>query len=215
MAAARSRFPGAEEFLPAGSDLAELRRAAPSCRGCDLYEPATQVVFGAGAAGAELMFVGEQPGDVEDQRGEPFVGPAGGVLKRAVGEAGLADTPTYVTNAVKHFYFSPRGNRRLHQTPRAAHITACRPWLRAETEAVQPALTVCLGATAAKAVLGPDVRVLRDRGALLEQPSLTGAGAVLVTIHPSAVLRAPDEDRQATYDGLVSDLRVAAEFLAA
>lgn len=215
MAAARSRFPGAEEFLPARSDLAELRRAAPSCRGCDLYEPATQVVFGAGAAGAQLMFVGEQPGDVEDQRGEPFVGPAGGVLKRAVAEAGLADTPTYVTNAVKHFYFSPRGSRRLHQTPRAAHITACRPWLRAETEAVQPALAVCLGATAAKAVLGPDVRVLRDRGTILEQPSLTGAGAVLVTIHPSAVLRAPDEDRQATYDGLVSDLRVAAEFLAA
>src|SRR5579875_1529938 len=215
MAAARSRFPGAEAFLPASADLDALRSAAPACRGCDLYEPATQVVFGAGAAGARLMFVGEQPGDVEDQRGEPFVGPAGGVLRRAVNEAGLGGAPTYVTNAVKHFHFSQRGSRRLHQTPKAAHVTACRPWLRAETVAVRPSLTVCLGATAAKSVLGPDVRVLRDRGAILEQQTLTGAGSVLVTIHPSAVLRAPDEERQATYDGLVSDLRTAAEFLAA
>jgi uracil-DNA glycosylase family protein len=214
MAAARAAFPGAEEFVPASPDLDVLRGAAPSCRGCDLYEPATQVVFGEGTAGAALMFVGEQPGDVEDQRGEPFVGPAGGVFRRALDEADLGGTASYVTNAVKHFSFSPRGNRRLHQTPRAAHITACRPWLRAETEAVQPALTVCLGATAAKAVLGPDVRVLRDRGAVLDRPTLVGAGPALVTIHPSAVLRAPDEEWQAAYDGLVADLRVVAEFLA-
>src|SRR5579884_106545 len=133
---ARVSFPGAEEFLPAARDLEKLRRAATSCRGCDLYEDATQVVFGAGSPGAALMLVGEQPGDVEDQRGKPFVGPAGGVLHRALADAELEAVPTFVTNAVKHFYFTRRGKRRIHETPRAAHVTACRPWLAAEMDAV-------------------------------------------------------------------------------
>lgn len=212
---ARETFPGAEQFLPAGRSLDELRAAAPDCRGCDLYERADQVVFGDGAEGADLLFVGEQPGDAEDRRGEPFVGPAGGVLHRAIDDAGLARTPSFVTNAVKHFNFAERGKRRLHQTPRAGHVTACRPWLRAEVEAVRPKLVVCLGATAARSVLGPSVRVLRDRGAVLDTPPLVGSGPTLVTIHPSAVLRAPGGERAAAYDGLVADLRVAREFLAA
>jgi DNA polymerase len=213
--ASRQSFAGAEQFVPAGQSLSRLRAAAPECRGCDLFERATQVVFGNGRADAEVLFVGEQPGDVEDVRGEPFVGPAGGVLRRAIDEAGLARTPSFVTNAVKHFNFTERGKRRLHQTPRAAHVTACRPWLRAEVEAVQPRLVVCLGATAARSVLGPAVRVLRDRGAILDTEPLVGAGPTLVTIHPSAVLRAPAADRAAAYDGLVADLRVAAGFAAA
>jgi uracil-DNA glycosylase family protein len=213
--AARDAFPGAEQFLPAGRSLDELRAAAPECRGCDLFARAEQVVFGDGTKDADLVFVGEQPGDVEDRRGEPFVGPAGGVLHRAIGEAGLAGTPSFVTNAVKHFNFTERGTRRLHQTPRAGHVTACRPWLRAELEAVRPRLVVCLGATAARSVLGPSVRVLRDRGAVLDTAPLVGSGPTLVTIHPSAVLRAPDDERGAAYDGLVADLRVAREFLAA
>jgi DNA polymerase len=211
--AGRVTYPGAEEFLPDSVALDDLRHAAAECRGCDLYLDTTQVVFGAGRAGARLMLVGEQPGDVEDKRGEPFVGPAGGVLNRALDEAGLGDVPTFVTNAVKHFYFTERGKRRLHQTPRAAHVTACRPWLAAEIHAVRPDLVACLGATAARSVLGPDVRVLRDRGAILEQQPLVGDGPCLVTIHPSAVLRAQEDERQTMYDGLVGDLRVAADYL--
>src|SRR5579875_1951918 len=210
---ARVRFPGAEEFLPATRDLDQLRSAATACHGCDLYEDATQVVFGAGSSGAALLLVGEQPGDVEDQRGEPFVGPAGGVLRRALADAELSDVPTFVTNAVKHFYFTRRGKRRIHEAPRAAHVTACRLWLAAEMDAVQPQLVVCLGATAARSVLGPDVRVLRDRGAILDQKPLVGDGPCLLTIHPSAVLRGRDADRQALYDGLVADLRVAAGYV--
>lgn len=213
--ATRESFPGAEQFLPAGRSLADLRAAAPECRGCDLYQRADQVVFGDGSDDAELLFVGEQPGDVEDRRGEPFVGPAGAVLHRAIDEAGLGATPSYVTNAVKHFNFTERGKRRLHQTPRAGHVTACRPWLRAEVEAVGPKLVVCLGATAARSVLGPSVRVLRDRGAVLDSVPLLGSAPTLVTIHPSAVLRAAEGERAAAYDGLVSDLRVARDFLAA
>jgi DNA polymerase len=211
--AGRVTYPGAEQFLPDTRALDDLRHAATECRGCDLYERATQVVFGAGGADAGLLLVGEQPGDVEDQRGEPFVGPAGGVLNRALDEAGLGNVPRFVTNAVKHFYFTERGKRRLHQTPRAAHVTACRPWLAAEMQAVRPDLVVCLGATAARSVLGPDVRVLRDRGAILDQQPLVGDGPCLVTIHPSAVLRAQDDERQTMYDGLVGDLRVAADYL--
>ena len=211
---ARVSHPGAEQFLPSSRSLEALRGAASDCRGCDLFENATQVVFGAGNPGAALMLVGEQPGDIEDQRGAPFVGPAGAVLHRALADTQLDAVPTFVTNAVKHFYFSRRGKRRLHQAPRAAHVTACRPWLAAEMEAVRPQLVVCLGATAARSVLGPEVRVLRDRGAILDQQPLLGQGPCLVTIHPSAVLRGRDDDRQAMYDGLVADLRVAASFVA-
>ncbi|MDT4918426.1 MAG: uracil-DNA glycosylase [Pseudonocardiales bacterium] len=205
----RTSFPGAAEFLPAQRSLAALRSAAPACRGCDLYADATQVVFGAGRARAKLMLVGEQPGDVEDRDGAPFVGPAGRVLGRALDDAELADVPTFVTNAVKHFHFRRQGNRRLHQTPRAGHIAACRPWLAAEAAAVRPGLIVCLGSTAVKSVLGNDVKVLRDRGTVLERESALGTGSFVVTIHPSAVLRAPAADRDAAYAGLVADLRVA------
>lgn len=212
--AGRSAYPGAEQFLPERRTLAALRDAARDCRGCDLYADATQTVFGAGTSRARMLLVGEQPGDVEDTEGAPFVGPAGRVLDRALDEAGLTDMPRFVTNAVKHFHFRRTGKRRIHETPRAGHVSACRPWLAAEWSAVHPEVTVCLGSTAAKAVLGADVRVLRDRGALLDRDSLIGPGTFLVTIHPSAVLRAPSEDRDASYRGLVADLSVAAAALA-
>jgi len=210
----RTRHPGAEQFLPAATDLAALADAARSCRGCDLYADATQTVFGRGAARAAVLLVGEQPGDVEDVEGQAFVGPAGRLLDRALAEAGIERDRLYVTNAVKHFHFSQRGKRRLHQTPQAGHVSACRPWLRAEVAAVRPALIVCLGATAVKAVLGNEVRVLRDRGAVLEQDSLVGPGAFLVTVHPSAILRAPPEDREQAMGEFVADLRLAAGYLA-
>jgi uracil-DNA glycosylase len=209
----RSSYPGAEQFLPESRSLKSLREASAGCRGCDLYEDATQTVFGAGAAHARLLLIGEQPGDVEDTRGAPFVGPAGKLLARALADAALGDTPTFVTNAVKHFHYRREGKRRLHQTPRAGHVSACRPWLRAEVEAVHPELTVCLGSTAAKAALGNDVRVLRDRGAVLEREGAIGSGSYLVTVHPSSVLRGPPEDRDDAYAALVSDLKVAAAFL--
>jgi DNA polymerase len=193
--------------------LTRLREASAGCRGCDLYEDATQTVFGAGAAHARLLLIGEQPGDVEDTRGVPFVGPAGKLLARALADAALRDTPTYMTNAVKHFHYRREGKRRLHQTPRAGHVSACRPWLQAEVEAVHPELTVCLGSTAAKSALGNDVRVLRDRGAVLEREGVVGSGSYLVTVHPSSVLRGPPEDRDEAYAALVSDLKVAAAFL--
>lgn len=209
----RSSFPGAEQFLPESRSLTRLREASAGCRGCDLYEDATQTVFGAGAAHARLLLIGEQPGDVEDTRGVPFVGPAGKLLARALADAALRDTPTYMTNAVKHFHYRREGKRRLHQTPRAGHVSACRPWLQAEVEAVHPELTVCLGSTAAKSALGNDVRVLRDRGAVLEREGVVGSGSYLVTVHPSSVLRGPPEDRDEAYAALVSDLKVAAAFL--
>jgi DNA polymerase len=212
--AARSRFPGAEQFLPAGRSLTALRDAAGSCRGCELFADATQTVFGAGPADARLLLVGEQPGDVEDIGGAPFVGPAGRVLSRAIADAALAETPTYITNAVKHFSFRRAGKRRLHQTPRAGHVTACRPWLAAEVAAVDPDVIVCMGGTAVRSVLGADVRVLRDRGTVLERDSAVGAGAFVVTVHPSSILRVPPEDRDAAYAAFVADLRVAAALVA-
>jgi len=220
--ATRVTHPGAAEFLPATGDLSDLRAAAAACHGCDLWERATQVVFGAGRAGAAIMFVGEQPGDVEDQRGQPFVGPAGAVLRRAVGDAELAGTPVYVTNAVKHFRWRDTGGkRRIHEKPSVAQSTACRPWLAAELSAVRPRLVVALGATAAGSLFGSAFRLTQSRGALLPWPPEKGdfaadptpVGAALATIHPSAVLRAPDEDRDSAYDGLVADLRVAADYV--
>lgn len=205
----RSRHPGAEEFLPESRTLSALRDAAASCQGCDLYADATQTVFGAGPARARLVLVGEQPGDVEDTEGAPFVGPAGRVLERARADAGLTDIPTYVTNAVKHFHFRRQGKRRIHQTPRAGHVSACRPWLDAELETLHPDLVVCLGSVATKAVLGNDVRVLRDRGTALERDSTVGTGTFVVTVHPSSVLRA-GADRDAAYAAFVADLKVAA-----
>jgi len=203
----------AEAFLPASDDLPALARAAADCRGCELYRDATQTVFGRGPAPARLMLVGEQPGDVEDQRGEPFVGPAGRLLDRALGEAGLAAGEAYVTNAVKHFRFKadPRGtSRRIHQKPSAGNIRACRPWLAAELRAVRPELVVALGATAAQGLFGSGFRLTEHRGTVL-QADFEGPVPVLATVHPSAVLRAPDRD--AALAGLVADLRAAADYL--
>ncbi len=203
----------AQEFVPAGADLAGLRAAAKDCRGCELWEPATQTVFSAGSRSARLVLVGEQPGDVEDQKGQPFVGPAGRLLVKAVDEAGIDRSTTYRTNAVKHFRFTQAGpgKRRIHQTPEMRHITACRPWLVEELRVVNPEVIVCLGATAAKALLGSAVRVTKDRGAIIERDTSLGPRQFLVTIHPSAVLRA--DDRDAAYAGLVADLKVAAAAL--
>lgn len=212
--------PGAQEFVPADAhSLDELKAAAPGCQGCELYEDATQVVFGRGAEHARLVLVGEQPGDIEDQRGLPFVGPAGRLLRDAVGDAGIDPSVVYLTNTVKHFRFELRGKRRIHQTPGPAHITACRPWLVAEFSLLKPDLVVALGATAAKALFGPSFRVTRSRGELLPWPAAAQRPQdfpgvetrALATIHPSAVLRA--DDRDAAYRGLVDDLKIAATAL--
>ncbi|MBW4721210.1 UdgX family uracil-DNA binding protein [Saccharothrix obliqua] len=203
--AARSAAP----FVPDRADLAALRRAARDCEGCDLHGPATQTVFGAGPEDARLLLVGEQPGDVEDRTGEPFVGPAGKLLDKALAEAGLGRTGVYLTNAVKHFKFQERGKRRIHKAPARGEIRACLPWLHAELAAVRPELVVCLGATAAKALLGDAFRVSEQRGELVEVDGL----GVIATVHPSAVLRAPD--RAAAYEGFVADLRVVREHLPA
>jgi len=217
--------PGAERFVPDGADLDGLRAAARSCRGCDLHRNATQTVFGRGDENATLVLVGEQPGDVEDQRGLPFVGPAGVLLRRAVGDADIDVSKLYITNAVKHFKFTQtaRGKRRIHQKPDRTEIIACRPWLAAEFGRLRPRGVVALGATAAQALLGPSIRVTQSRGKLMpwpasaqlgvELPQADGKAFVMVTLHPSAVLRA--DDREEAYAGLVADLSVAAKALRA
>jgi uracil-DNA glycosylase family protein len=202
----------ASEFLPARRTLPALRKAAPDCRGCDLWRNATQTVFGEGPAKAELMLVGEQPGDREDREGKPFVGPAGGLLHRALDEAGIDPEATYITNAVKHFKWRPRGKRRLHQTPRVGEIEACKPWLSAEIEAVAPRALVALGATAARSLFGPGIKVTRDRGELLETPL---AAIATVTVHPSAILRVRDDDeRHEALAALADDLEAVVKALA-
>ncbi len=199
----------AAEFVPVSLSLAKLRRAAEDCRGCPLWKDATQTVFGTGPRKAELMLVGEQPGDREDVEGEPFVGPAGGVLARALESAGIDAGDVYLTNAVKHFKWRARGKRRLHQTPRAGEVEACRPWLEAELKAVKPTGLLALGGTAAKALFGPSVRVTRDRGRLIDSPL---APVTALTLHPSAVLRLRDHDeREDALAGLVDDLRFLAD----
>lgn len=212
---------GAQHFVPPNAhELDELKSAAAHCEGCELYQNATQTVFGRGAAHARVVFVGEQPGDVEDQKGLPFVGPAGRLLREAVDDAGIDPGNVYITNAVKHFRFELRGKRRIHQSPGPAHITACRPWLVAEFALLKPELVVVLGATAAKALLGPSFRVTRSRGQLMPWPASAqhpedfpvAEIKALATIHPSAVLRA--DDRDAAYKSLVDDLKVAATALA-
>jgi DNA polymerase len=202
---------GASEFLPSRRTLPALRKAVQGCRGCDLWRDATQPVFGEGPAKAELMLVGEQPGDREDREGEPFVGPAGGLLHRALEEAGIDPEATYITNAVKHFKWRPRGKRRLHQTPRVGEIEACKPWLSAEVEAVAPRALVALGATAARSLFGPGIKVTRDRGELLETPL---APIATVTVHPSAILRVRDDDeRHAALAAMVDDLEAVVKAL--
>ena len=203
---ARSPRPAssAADFLPERRTLSALRAAASGCRGCDLYRNATQTVFGEGPADARLVIVGEQPGHEEDLAGRPFVGPAGRMLDRALEAAGIRRDEVYVTNAVKHFKWEPRGKRRIHAKPRPAEIGACRPWLMAELEVIQPEAVVCLGATAAQALLGPRFRVTKQRGQWLSAP---GAPRVLATVHPSSILRAPDDEtRQRELDALVADL---------
>jgi uracil-DNA glycosylase len=201
----------ATEWVPANADIEDLRAAAVSCKGCELWESATQVVFSAGNARAPMVLVGEQPGDAEDRQGIPFVGPAGKLLQRALAEAGVAVSDVYVTNAVKHFRFTERGKRRIHATPQVTHIQACRPWLEAELTKVDPKLIVCLGATAARSLLGSGFRVTQQRGKVLELPTPVGERQVLATVHPSSVLRATGDDRDLAYGGLVDDLRVAAD----
>ncbi|MGC9498363.1 UdgX family uracil-DNA binding protein [Streptomyces sp. WG7] len=204
----------AAPFVPERGGLAALRKAAAGCRGCPLHAAATQTVFGAGKADARVMLVGEQPGDQEDREGEPFVGPAGRLLDRALEEAGIDPGDAYVTNAVKHFKFTrsePR-KRRIHKAPTLRETTACGPWLAAELARVEPELIVVLGATAGKALLGSSFRVTRVRGTVLEEEIHGRRERLVPTVHPSAVLRA--EDRDGAYRGLVSDLRVAARALA-
>jgi DNA polymerase len=192
--------------------LAALREAAAGCRACDLYKTGTQTVFGEGAEHAEVMFVGEQPGDREDREGKPFVGPAGRVLDEALAEAGIDRSRVYITNAVKHFKWKPQGKRRLHQKPNAAEINACRQWLDAEIAVVKPQLLVPLGATAAQALLGRDFRVSVQRGQRIERPGLP---PMVATVHPSSILRAPDEEtRQLEMRAFVQDLKRIAQHLA-
>src|SRR3954453_14224797 len=194
------------------TSLTQLREEVQGCRNCELYKGTTQAVFGEGLAKSEVMFVGEQPGDREDREGHPFVGPAGRMLDRGLEEAGIDRKLVYVTNVVKHFHFSERGNRRIHQRPRAEHIKACRPWLDQELAVVEPSVLVCLGAVPAQALVGRHVKVTQDHGRPLESDL---APTVLVTVHPSSILRQRDaEAREAAYRGFVADLRVVAEHLA-
>ncbi len=210
---AREEGPGAGEWVPARPSLKRLREAILDCRGCDLYRDATQPVMGDGPPGASMMVLGEQPGDREDLEGEPFVGPAGRILDRALDEAGLPHETVYRTNVVKHFRFSgTRGKRRIHQSPSRWHVTACGPWLVAELGVVRPTGVVVLGATAGKAVFGSAFRVGQSRGRLLEWPQGTfdvphPPAWVLPTTHPAAVLRT--DEREAAFQALVADLRVA------
>ena len=200
-----ARSETARPFVPNHPTLATAKAAAAECQGCDLWRRATQTVFGAGPARAAVMLVGEQPGDEEDRTGEPFVGPAGRLLDRALVEAGLKRSAIYVTNVVKHFSWEPRGKRRIHKKPRLSEISACRPWIDAELALVKPRALVCLGATATLALLGAGVRVLRDRGKLLESPL---APIVMTTVHPSSILRArTDEERAAAMKAFVRDLK--------
>lgn len=196
---------------PDTSSLAALKAAAKTCKACHLFMRATQTVFGEGPKGATLMLLGEQPGDQEDVAGKPFVGPAGRILDRALEEAGINRREVYVTNTVKHFKWEPRGKRRIHKKPNSREIAACRPWLEAELRVVRPGLLVCLGATAAQAVFGPKFRVTRDRGKVLASDL---AARVVATVHPSSLLRQPDEEsREREYKLFVADLRAAVKAL--
>jgi DNA polymerase len=201
----------ATAYVPEQLSLPRLREAAAGCRGCHLWENATQTVFGAGARAADVMLVGEQPGDQEDLAGKPFVGPAGRLLDQALEEAGIDRRQAYVTNVVKHFKWQPRGKRRIHQKPNWSEMAACRPWLDAELEVVEPDVVVCLGATAAQALIGRDFRVSRQRGELVDSPL---ARYVLATVHPSSILRQRDDaSREAEYAAFVEDLRVVPPLL--
>jgi uracil-DNA glycosylase family protein len=196
-------------LIPERPSLKKLREAAAGCKACPLWETGTQTVFGEGAAHADVVFVGEQPGDQEDLEGRPFVGPAGKLLDRALEEVQIDRSQVYVTNVVKHFKWKPQGKRRIHQKPNSREIAACRPWLDAEVAVLKPRVLVCLGATAAQALLGRDFRVSRQRGELVDSPLAPNA---IATVHPSSILRA--EDRDAQFREFVRDLEKVAELIA-
>jgi uracil-DNA glycosylase family protein len=204
------RTASAENFLPEKLALPALREAAAGCKGCELWKLGTQTVFGEGPESAPLVLVGEQPGDQEDQAGRPFVGPAGRLLDKALAEAGIDRSATYLTNAVKHFKWRARGKRRIHQKPTWAEITACRPWLEAELAVVRPRVLVLLGATAAQSLLGRQFRVTQNRRRLVESDL---AEAVTATIHPSAILRGEPEQRESEFAAFVDDLRFVSSLL--
>jgi DNA polymerase len=212
--------PGAGQFVPADIDLPGLAAAAARCEGCGLYRDAKQTVFGAGLAPADLMLVGEQPGDREDRAGKPFVGPAGMLLDKALQAADIDRDRLYVTNAVKHFKFAERGKRRIHQKPNRTEVVACRPWLLAELDLISPKVLVLLGATAAQSLLGPAVRLTEHRGSELALPKFNAPLAlgvdpsVVVTAHPSAILRGRPDDRERGFNDLVADLQFAANLVA-
>jgi DNA polymerase len=197
----------AADFLPERETLPALKDAARECKGCDLWKRATQTVFGEGRVGAEVMFVGEQPGNDEDLQGRPFVGPAGKLLGKALDAAGIDRDDVYVTNIVKHFKWEPRGKRRIHKKPSGMEIAACRPWFDEEIKVVKPKVIVCLGATAAQALLGRNFKVTRERGKVMTQGELP----IIATVHPSSILRAPDEEtRHAEMEEFVNDLKIVA-----
>jgi len=200
----------AEPYLPKRKTLNTLKRAVQDCKGCSLWQHATQAVLGEGTTKAQLMFVGEQPGDQEDKQGRPFVGPAGRLLDKALEEAGIDRQAVYVTNAVKHFKFTPQGKRRIHKKPNAEEVRACHPWLEAEIAVVKPKIVAAMGATAAQALLGPKFKVTKDRGTFVGSDPIMTA-----TVHPSSILRAPDEDaRHEQMAAFVDDLRLIAKRLA-
>ena len=203
---------GRQLSLDDNPSLPQLRKEAAACKACDLWKTGTQVVFGEGKAGAEAMFVGEQPGDQEDKAGRPFVGPAGKLFDQALAEAGIDREQVYVTNVVKHFRWkaAPRGKRRIHRKPDLREQLACRPWLDAELHQVRPTVLVCLGATAAQALLGRSFRVTQDRGLFVESPL---APFVMATVHPSSILRAPDDAREEAMRAFIADLRKVAKVL--
>jgi DNA polymerase len=198
----------AAPLIPERPTLKKLHEAAAGCKACPLWQTGTQTVFGEGSPKADVVFVGEQPGDREDLEGRPFVGPAGKLLDQALEEAGIERSKVYVTNVVKHFKWKPQGNRRIHQKPNWREIAACRPWLDAEVAVLKPRVLVCLGATAAQALLGRDFRVSRQRGELIQSPL---AEKTIATVHPSSILRA--EDRDAQFEEFVRDLRKVAELI--
>lgn len=206
MAKRAKRSDSAAELIPDRPTLPKVRDAASECRACDLWKSGTQTVFGEGRPGSTVMFVGEQPGDQEDIAGKPFVGPAGQVLERALDEVGIDRRQVYVTNVVKHFKWVPRGKRRIHQKPNAGEINACRPWLETEIALVKPRAIVCLGATAAQALLGRQFKVSRQRGEIIERSPL--APIMVATVHPSSILRAPDDEtRRAERQRFTNDLK--------
>jgi len=197
----------AADFLPERKTLPSLRDAAQQCKGCDLWKRGTQAVFGEGKVGSEVMLVGEQPGDQEDLQGRPFVGPAGRILDKALDAAGIDRDDVYVTNAVKHFKWEPRGKRRIHKKPSGMEIAACRPWFDEEVKVVRPRVIVCMGATAAQALLGRDFKVTQERGKVISRGDLP----IIATVHPSSILRAPDEEtRHTEMARFIEDLRVVA-----